>query len=474
MSVWNDYLKGVEYNNAVGLYSTVENNENFFIGRQWEGVVSNGLPTPVFNFIKRVVNFLVASVAADRLAIRATAHANRGADGAEDAVNNALDAIVEETDLGSLVRRMVRNAAVDGDGCIYAYWDAEAGGVRAETLENTRVIFGDPNEKRVQKQPYIIIVSREDAENARARAFRYGSADAVAPDGDETGLIKNEPDGKTTVLLRLRRASDGHIVAGEYVRGGVLRPEWDTGLTNYPLVWLSWDEVRDSYHGMAAVSGLIPNQVFVNKLFAMAMISLMTTAYPKVVYDRTRIERWDNRVGAAIGVAGGDVANVARIIDPAQISPQIGQFIELAISYTQNFMGATDTALGNIKPENTSAIIAVQKASAIPLEMVKLELARALEELGRVFIDFMAAMYGRREGFGEGAFDFSTLRGRRFRLRLDVGASSYWSELTAVQTLDNLLSSGRISLAEYLERIPEGYITGREELLERAKGETKA
>ncbi len=469
MSVWNDYLKGIDYNTSAGLYDTVETNENFFIGKQWEGVVSNGLPTPVFNFIKRVVNFLVASVSADRLAMRAVPV---GAESASDALNGALETLIEENDLGSLVRRMMRNAAVDGDGCIYAYWDADANDVRAEVLENTRVIFGDPNEKRVQKQPYVIIASREDAEHARARAFRYGSADTVRPDGDETGLIKNEPDGKTTVLLRLRRGGDGHIIAGEYVRNGVLRPEWDTGLTLYPLVWLSWDEVRDSYHGMAAVTGLIPNQVFVNKLFAMAMISLMTTAYPKVVYDRTRIERWDNRVGAAIGVAGGDMGNVARIIDPAQISPQISQFIDLAISYTQNFMGATDTALGNIRPENTSAIIAVQKASAIPLEMVRLELHRALEELGRIFVDFMASSYGRRDAGGKGLFDFSTLRGRSFKLKLDVGASSYWSEVTAVQTLDNLLSQGHISLAEYLERIPDGYITGRDELLKKAQSIT--
>ena len=166
------------------------------------------------------------------------------------------------------------------------------------------------------------------------------------------------------------------------------------------------------------------------------------------------------------------MGNVARIIDPAQISPQISQFIDLAISYTQNFMGATDTALGNIRPENTSAIIAVQKASAIPLEMVRLELHRALEELGRIFVDFMASSYGRRDAGGKGLFDFSTLRGRSFKLKLDVGASSYWSEVTAVQTLDNLLSQGHISLAEYLERIPDGYITGRDELLKKAQSIT--
>ena len=79
---------------------------------------------------------------------------------------------------------------------------------------------------------------------------------------------------------------------------------------------------------------LIPNQIFINKLFAMSMISLMTTAYPKIVYDKTRVPKWDNRVGAAIGINGGDVNSVAKIIDPAQISPQIAQFIQLAIDYT--------------------------------------------------------------------------------------------------------------------------------------------
>ena len=63
-----------------------------------------------------------------------------------------------------------------------------------------------------------------------------------------------------------------------------------------------------------------------NKLWAMSQLSLMTTAFPKVVYDATRVGKWDNRIGAAIGIQGGDVNNVAKIIDPASISPQISQF----------------------------------------------------------------------------------------------------------------------------------------------------
>ncbi|MFQ7004766.1 MAG: hypothetical protein ACLRRT_14530 [Ruthenibacterium lactatiformans] len=39
------------------------------------------------------------------------------------------------------------------------------------------------------------------------------------------------------------------------------------------------------------------------------------------------------------------------------------------IEYTRDTMGASDAALGNVTPDNTSAIIAVQKATSMPLEL---------------------------------------------------------------------------------------------------------
>jgi hypothetical protein len=466
--IWNQYLDGLRYKDSIDLRRTVETNENFYIGKQWEGVNSNGLPTPVFNFLKRVVNFLVATTASDRLKMIASPLG--ASDGAlTRAVNAAFEGAFEDNEIGSLVRRFVRNAAVDGDSCLYTYWDSEIetggalkGAVRTEILDNTNVIFGNPAERAVPRQPYIIIAADERAEDVKARAEEFGSPDAE----------RIPADGKITTLLKLRR--DGkRIKAAETFEGGVIRPEWDTGLTRYPIVWLSWDEVRQSYHGQALVTGLIPNQIFVNKLFAMAMISLMTTAYPKIVYDKTRIEKWDNRAGAAIGVNGGDVSGVARIIEPASISPQIAQFIDNAVGYTQNFMGVTDAALGNVRPDNTSAIIALQRASGVPAEMVRMELYRAIEELGRIYLDFFGGYYGvravRAADGTEEKYDYSALRSKPVRLKLDVGVSNYWSEAATVQTMDNLLRSGQITLAEYLERIPDGYIIGKEELLKRAQ-----
>ena len=225
------------------------------------------------------------------------------------------------------------------------------------------------------------------------------------------------------------------------------------------------------------------------------MLSLMTTAYPKVVYDRTRVPRWDNGIGKAIGVNGGDVTGVARILDPAQVSPQIAQFIELTQEMTQGNLGATSVALGDARPDNTSAIIALQRAASTPNELTRQNLYRSIEELGRIYLDFMAGYYGVRlveidpaaEVPGEVLefaaaalplnaggrlvvpYDFAGLRDIPMQLKLDVGASAYWSEIAAAQTLDNLLAGGHISLVEYLERVPDEYITDREGLIEAVK-----
>ena len=69
--VAGEFEAGLRFNTGIGLYETVQTNENFFIGKQWEGVKSNGLPTPVFNFLKRVVLFSVANVSTDNLKLRA-------------------------------------------------------------------------------------------------------------------------------------------------------------------------------------------------------------------------------------------------------------------------------------------------------------------------------------------------------------------------------------------------------------------
>lgn len=505
------YDKGVMFNTQIGLYDTVTENENFFIGKQWEGVEANGLPTPVFNFLKRVTLFQIATISSDNLSMQATPLNSTSRYGladleqVTDVINKQFAEIFERNKIVTKVREFMRNAAVDGDGATYSWFDPDMetgqeakGGIVTEIIENTRIIFGNPNERNVQEQPYIIIPMRKQVEYVKNLAEKNGvkkdDIDSIRADSEAYGNKMDAlTDDRVSMYIYLYRDFEtGTIHSYKCTQNVELEEDKDTELKHYPITWMNWDYIQDSYHGQALISQLLPNQKFVNKAFAMAMISLMTTAYPKIVYDKTRIPKWDSRVGAAIGVNGGDMNSIAKIIDPAQISPQISQFIDLAVNYTQNFMGASDAALGDTRPDNTSAIIALQRASNAPLELVKLNMYESIEDLGRIYLDMMRVYYGTRyvqvkflskqemnnqplgmsiqdTNFNK-PFDFSILNEIPMSLKLDVGASSYWSEITTVQTLDNLLMQGKIELVDYLERIPEGYVSKKQELIDKLQG----
>ena len=495
--IWKLYDKGLKFNGAIDLADCVKANENFCIGKQWEGVESNGLPTPTFNFLKQIVLHQVASITSDNIAMSASplaAAANdKGMEQITAIVNDEFVSLFERNKITTLIREFMRNAAVDGDGCLYSFWDDDEDCVKTEVIENTRVYFGNPNDRRVQTQPYIVIARREMLDAVKEYASDHGAVqdvidNAIKPDTDENNSDMDRlVDDKCTVLLYLHKNRDsGTIHAVESVRGTIIRDEWDMGIKLYPINWLNWDYVQDCYHGQALITGLIPNQMFVNKAYAMCMMSLMMSAFPKTVFDKTRVDKWSNQVGATIGV-NGDVTNIAKIIEPAQISPQVSQFIESAIQNTQNFTGATSAALGNTRPDNTSAIIALQRAASIPSEITKQNLYQCVEDLGRIYIEFMANYYGKRavdmavtdvlppevaQFAGVPAtqqmqvmFDFGQLKGLPMLLKLDVGASAYWSEIASMQTLDNLLQLQKIDIVDYLERIPDGYIAKRQELL---------
>lgn len=515
------YQQGLDFKNRQHLFDNVRVNENFYIGKQWEGVESNGLPTPQINIMKRVTGFLVATITSDNISVNASALANTvGTSGYKDLVNiinDEFEAIAEQNRLTALIREYTRNAAVDGDGCIYTYWDAEAetgqdakGRIKSEIVENTRIFFGDPNDRCVQSQPWIIMSKRESVRRVRRRAKANGSNDwtMIKPDDDDTnGDSVKWTDDKCTVMLLFWKAEDdidgfckeGDVCCYEFTADTTVKESWNLGIHMYPFTWLNWDYVTDSYHGQAMLTGLIPNQVFINKAWAMTMVSIMRQAFSKVIYDATRIKKWDNRVGGAIPLNGGDVNSAVKTLEQNPVSPQVSQYIQLAVEQTEQSLGATSVALGDTRPDNTSAIIALQRAAATPSEMTKQNIYDSIEELFRIYMEFMGEYYGKRYvdvpptqqeidavTFAQQynpdiempeevpvLFDFGELKSHPVKIKLDVGASTYYSQIAAIQTLDNLLRMGLISLDDYLERIPDDYIPGRRALIDKIKNQMK-
>lgn len=506
--IWKRFEKGYGFNENIGLYDQVTVNENFFIGNQWEGVESNGLPTPTYNMFKRVINFQVSTITSDNLVIRAvpmpstSKMAMKDLEKIADIISQQFAAIVKRNHLVAKNREFLRNAAVTGDGCIHFYFDPTIengqdvkGEIVAEVIDNLRVMFGNPNSRDVQTQPFIMMYRREMVDEVQYRAEQYKEAGlckiedigSIKPDSDKfQNKYDNFTDDKVTVLTYYFRNRDtGTIWCIEATEQGILREAYDTEYKLYPLIWINWDYIRDCYHGQAMVTGLLANQKFINKMFALVGISLLTTAFPKVVYNKNFISRWDGSVGTAVGVTG-NVNDCAKVLDGASISPQIAQFIEMSFDKTHSLLGASDVAMGDSRPDNTSAIIALQRAANTPMELTKQNDHQCLEDAGRIFIDIMSVRYGTRmvemdmdldeagsqplgmnleqQTFTQ-PFDFSILKEIPLTIEQEVGASSYWSEMASMQTLDNLLMNNMITKKQYIERLPNGYINKKQELL---------
>lgn len=506
--IWKRFEKGYAFNQQIGLYDQVTVNENFFIGNQWEGVEANGLPTPTYNMFKRVINFQVSTITSDNLVIRATPMPStsrmemKDLEKIAEIVSHQFAAIVKRNRLVAKNREFLRNAAVTGDGCMHFYFDPTIengqdvkGEIVAEIIDNIRVMFGNPNCRDVQRQPYIIIYRREMVDDVQYKAEQYKEAglcdiddiESIRPDSEKfQNKYDSYTDDKVTVVTYYFKNRDtGTIWCIEATEQGIIRNAYDTEYTLYPLVWINWDYIRDCYHGQAMVTGLLANQKFINKMFALVGISLLTTAFPKIIYDKNRVTRWDGSVGTAVGVQG-NVNEVAKVLDGASISPQIAQFIEMSFDKTHSLLGASDVAMGDSRPDNTSAIIALQRAANTPMELTKQNDHQCLEDAGRIWIDIMSVRYGTRmvevsmdmDEAGEQPlgmnipaqtftrqFDFSILKKIPLTIEQEVGASSYWSEMAAMQTLDNLLMNKLITLKQYIERLPEGYINKKQELL---------
>lgn len=518
---WKKCESSKRYKTQVNLYENCDKNERFYSNDQWNGVQANGLPTPVFNIFKRVINYFISAIMSQRVKMRFTPE-NIGDDPQEltekkavlmaEILSKYADTLWEKLKMDSHMRDALLDAALSGDMDGYIWFDPSVhtgqfidagipdeppteimGELQFEMVDNVNVHFGNPNDVRIESQPWIILSFRELTKKLRTEAKKNEVKDweNIVSDSDYTqqsgdlGKIEldaGDEDGKTTTLLNFWRADDGNIWFRKSTKAVVITEDIDTGVTRYPIAHNNWGRRKNSCHGEAVGTGLIPNQIFINKMFAMVMLNLMNVAFPKAIYNQSIIQTWSNQIGQAIPVQSAeDINKVAAYLQPGNMSSQVMNVIDAAIGYTKDLLGATDAALGNIKPDNTSAIIAVQQASFTPLETIKANLYQWVEDIGYIFLDMMIAKYGQRyiiindKGKRSAVlFNFDELAGIKMQLKVDVGPSSFWSEISAMQTLDHLLESAKIDFVQYLERVPDGMIPKKDDLLEEIKARMAA
>ena len=223
------------------------------------------------------------------------------------------------------------------------------------------------------------------------------------------------------------------------------------------------------------VSGMIANQKYVNRAYAMVMKHMSDTAFSKVIYDKSRIPEWSNEVGEAIAAMGGtNVSDAVSVLGVGELQDDYLSFLSNVIETTKELSGATETVLGNVDPDNTSAILALQEASKQPLKLIRSALYGCIEDLANIWADMTLAYFPSKRLVpmeaknGEYSSEYLVRRENdtiKLRAYVEVVDTSTYSSSITISILDKLLAGGHITAEQYLARIPSEYISNYQELV---------
>ncbi len=498
---WLQYESGKEYKRRIGLYATVRENERFYRGDQWYGMADTDLPKPVFNVVRRVVDYLTCAVTPEKVGIRYSDERmpyinNRRSERISSHITRVLTGNAryrwERSKMDSRIYELVNDAAVTGDGFLYCYWKSDehgdgryTGDIVTDIIDGVNVFVADVNRHDLQSQDYVILSGRASVASLKREARENGVGDAdvmrIGADGSDDcervgdrGRIELEGDEeeKATYLIKFWR-EDGRVCFEKSTRECVIKRA-KTPCRLYPIVHLTWFPTKGSFHGTSAVSGMIANQKYINRAYAMVMKHMSDTAFSKVVYDKTKIPEWSNEVGEAIAAIGGtNVSDAVAVLGVGKLQDKYLDFLSNVISVTKELSGATETALGNVTPQNTSAILAVQEASRIPLKLVRHALYQCIEDLANVWADMTLAYCAQNRllptlsycGTERAAMFGIETENMRMRARIDVVDASTYSSSVTISILDKLLDGGHITAKQYLSRIPNEYLENATELV---------
>lgn len=507
---WSQYEAGCDYKRSIGLYETIRENERFLRGDQWHGSSGVDLPKPVFNILRRVVDYMVCTVFSKKVAINFTDDDIPYTEDSEklDVMRRGIELLGkhasyrwEKNKMDKIMRSALYDAAITGDGAVYCYFDPDAhapkpfkGDIVTENIDNVNLFVADVNRADIQSQEYIILAGRQSVNSLRREAVKYGMSHAdadrlISPDdealfgaGDmaEKELDGDDEERKATYLIKFWR-EEGKVCFEKSLRSCVIR-RVKTNCRLYPVAYMNWYPTKNSFHGTSPITGLIPNQKFINHGYAMVMKHMTDTAFSKVVYDKTRIPEWTNEVGEAIAAVGStNVSDAVSIIEPGKLEEGYMELLDSTIAATKEMMGATEAALGNLNPVNTSAILAIQEASKVPLLQIKDNVIGFAEDIANIWADMMCTYYPPERlvpFYEEGEAvslraDFSVLCDTMINAHVEISDPERFSVAYSQSVLDKLLDAGHITFTEYLERLPTGIVIDRDTLMAKRKNSQK-
>lgn len=513
--IWKKYELGLNYMGKIDLVGKTDKAHRFYLGDQWHGVQTGGEELPSANFIKPIVRYKVSTVCQKSMtAIYSPIDATNPIEqSAMKILNRYFNKLWEIGKMDSVVRKIIKDAAIAGDSYIYFGEGAEV--TKGQIVDNVNIFLGDEKNDSIQEQPYIIIRERRFIKDIRAEAEANGITDEndlnmITSDtdvqnelGDRTDIDYDAQEGKCVSLLYFYKDDDGYIHTVKSVKNLIYQPdkriavvnttedgeESVTGLKCYPIVNFTWEDRKNSARGASEVEYLIPNQLEVNKTLARRALTVKNVSYPKTVVNTNAIRNFAdlNKAGAVIEVDDAmsqGVNNIVSYLNATSVGPDAKNLSDELMINTRELAGAGDAAMGSIDPTQTSgaAIIAARDQSALPLNEQMTRYRQFVEDIALVWFDLWRAYNpnGLTETTDDGDVYIApdVMEGLKFNVKVDVTDKDSYSRYAEEQTLANLFGMQAITFEEYVSMLSEDSIVPKAKLekviAERAKKQQMA
>lgn len=492
--LWQDYTRGIKFNESRGLFFDTDRNYRFYNEDQWKHLESGAIEPVSYNIIKPIVKYKVGTINANEFAINYSAENFDDPDFQVDAekicekLNKYTSTIFEKENMATKIRKVSKRSCINSEGIIYVTSD-ENNNPKCEIISKNNVFYGDENSEEIQEQPYIIITSRkpitEVIELAKLNKVPEEKLLDIVPDknneheaGDEA---KQEINDKVLIVTKMWKIN-GTVHFSKSTKTVDLIKDENTNLKLYPLAHFIWESVEGSSRGQGEVKPLISNQIEINKTLMRIALAVKMGSYPTKVVNVDKVINSTalDKIGAIIKVKdinAEDIKKYVSYLQPAPLSNNSNVLLSDLISTTRELAGAGDVATGDVNPEKASgrSILAVQQASQMTLTEQANGLKQFIEDLARIFFDMWQTynvdgltVYDKEElkiPKEDGTIETQEiskpykiskeiLDKLKIGVKVDVTPKSSYDKLAVEQSLENLLVNQFINFKEYVKSLP--------------------
>ena len=519
--LWDMYRKGVNYQDSINLRVNIPRYMDFFEGRQWRKDIPKGtetMPRCVINIIKSICRNKKANILSvpHRLVFSSLLNPEKA-----EMFTRFAEYQNKAMNMKKLDDDAVDSSTKAGTYIYHYYWDKDAthviegnkgGAVKCELLDPLNVFFANPCEVDEQKQKWILIKSRVDAETLKDIADKGVNLDLIEHDEEDDNAYEiKEQDGSNLVTLLTRYfRKDGEVYCERATKATIINkpfsitpdlesakkelkadapevPETDTNTKRiikaklYPIAVGQYERRNKCIYGIGEVEGIIPNQQAINQMISMQVYNVQQNGWAKwkVTPKALNGQKITNDAGQVIVDYDPSGNGISKIKDEG-FSTAPTKITEDVISMTRNASGSNEVTNGEVLGANMSgsAIAQLQAQASLPTEELRKNFWDTKIKCGRVLAQFLLLFYNKTKfAYVEetdpkqevkiadfNIADYKDMTPESFDVQVEAIGGTKATTASDIQFLETMFNKGAIDALTFAKLYPNDAIANKTEV----------